>query len=51
MILKIMAITFSTIYIVLAVDMAKAIVAHKKSNKIQSDSTNYNVEQLDEEEL
>jgi hypothetical protein len=49
MILKIMAITFSTIYIILAVDMAKAIIAHKKSNKIQSDSTTYTPEQLDEE--
>ena len=49
MILKIITITFSTIYIVLAVDMAKAIVAHKKSNKIQSDSTNYVPTELDED--
>lgn len=44
-----MAITFSTIYIVLAIDMATTIVKHKKSNQPQSDSTTYNIEELDEE--
>lgn len=46
--LKILTITFVTIYAVLAVDMAKTIIKHK-SNQIQSDSTNYNLEELDEE--
>jgi hypothetical protein len=47
--LKILAVTFVTIYAVLAVDMATTIVKHKKSNQPQSDSTNYNLEELDEE--
>ena len=42
--LKILTITFVTVYTVLAVDMTKAIIKHK-SNQIQSDSTDYNIEQ------
>jgi hypothetical protein len=47
--LKILAVTFVTIYAVLAVDMTRTIIKHKKSNQTQSDSTNYNLEELDEE--
>lgn len=46
--LKILAVTFFTVYSILAVNMAKTIIKHK-SNQIQSDSTNYNLEELDEE--
>jgi len=37
MILKVLTITFITVYTVLAVDMAKTIVKHKP-NQIESDS-------------
>ena len=46
--LKILTITFVTIYTILAVDMARTVIKHK-SNQLQSDSTNYNLEELDEE--
>jgi hypothetical protein len=51
MILKVITITFFTVYTILAIDMATTIVKHKKSNQPQSDSTNYIVEPLNEEEL
>jgi hypothetical protein len=46
--LKILTITFVTIYTVLAVDMARTVIKHN-SNQLQSDSINYNIEELDEE--
>jgi len=51
MILKVITITFFTVYTILAVDTVRIIVKHKKSNQTQSDSTNYIVEPLNEEEL
>jgi hypothetical protein len=49
MILKVITITFFTVYTILAIDMATTIVKHKKSNQPQSDSTNYVPTELDED--
>lgn len=42
--LKILTITFVTVYTVLAVDMARTIVKHDKT-QIESDSINYDLHQ------